>query len=128
MSKFAAEIDKLLKHVEQEGFERGWKAARDALAESLAQPRVAGGVSSSPLKKTAAKRVKRGHKRRKAISPGATIEQQVEDFIGANPGKTGVEIIRGLEPANSKTIRTMLRRLRLARKIEKRDDGGWFKA
>jgi hypothetical protein len=86
--------------------------------------KVAGNVPTKVEKKK-----RRGALKRRPYThrnDGETVEARVLDFIEKTPGKKGAEIIRGLGEVNGRTVRTMLRRLKEAQKIEKRGNG-WFK-
>lgn len=120
MGRYTAEIEKILAHVEEAGFQRGWQAARNALSAPVPQVKVAGGTMAH-------KKKRKKTRRNKAAKPaGDTVEKRVLSAIEKLPGQTGAEIIRQLGDANPRTVRTMLRRLRMAQSIGKVGEGWWI--
>lgn len=115
---YATEIAKLLKQVEEAGFQRGWQAARDALASPVPTVKIAGSTAT-------AKKKQKKFTPKSPASFASTVEKRVKACIEANPGKTGAQIIKLLGEVNPRTVRTMLRRLKMRGKIEKSGEG-WF--
>lgn len=124
MSKYTAAIEKLIAQAEEDGFQRGLKYLRDALSAPV--PKAKGGsLVRKPLVRVKSKKLKRVEKQPDLPHVGKTVERRVMDCIAANPGKTGAEIIRLLGDVNPRTVRTMLRRLKMKKKIDKSGEG-WF--
>ena len=122
MNKYTAQIEKIIAQAEDDGFQRGWQAARDALSAPVTKVKVAG----STLGKAQKKKRKKTKKEKPAKQDSLTIEERVLEAIQRLPGQTGAEIIRELGDANPRTVRTMLRRLRIAMRIGKVGEGWWI--
>jgi len=105
------QIRQLIEQATQKAFDRGYQAAWAEFQQTLttATYKAAKGAGATPAKK-------------KKQSGNADA---VYDFIKANPGKSGAEIVQGLPNINERTIRTVLRRLRIGRDIFQKD-GRWF--
>ena len=123
MKKFVAEFVRLATLIHEDGIQVGLQRARDAIGAPQNKLKISGAALAVGPKK---KRKKAKRPVPKPPSGGMTVEQSVLDCIEINEGKTGAEIIKLLPQHNARTIRTMLRRLRLAGKIEKVGEG-WFK-
>ena len=122
MKKYYAEFAKLAALIHEEGVQEGLQQARDALAARPNKLKISGAaLAVGPKKKR-----KKSKKITKPPTGGMTVEQSVLDCIEINPGKTGAEIIKLLPTLNPRTIRTMLRRLRMTTLIYKSGEG-WYK-
>jgi len=124
MSKYTQHIEKIIAQAEEDGFQRGWKAARDAWDALIPRVKVAGNVLTSSPKKR--RKVRKKVKVVELHPRIVTVQQRILNCIEANPGKTGAEVIRLLGDVNPRTARTMLRRLRIDGKIHKIGEG-WLK-
>lgn len=119
MTDHKAEFMRLLDEFKREEYERGWRDAVSALTQKASEmmaPAVQPRVLPMP------KHVKVPGRPGKALA-------LVNDAIKEKPGLNGVEIVRLLAekgtPVVERTVRTCLRRLRLAHQVKRRD-GRWY--
>jgi hypothetical protein len=122
MKKYQAEFAKLTALIFEDGVQEGLQQARDALAAPPNKKISGAALAVGPKKKR--NKVKKSAP--KPLSGGMTVEHSVLECIEVNPGLTGAEIIKQLSNLNPRTIRTMLRRLRLNGQIYKNGEV-WFK-
>lgn len=115
------EINRLIEIAERNAFQEGWHAAIAAVAESANRLRagpVAGDAQEQPTPA-----------RRQGGRPPSAATVVVEECIKANPGMNGVDVVKAAQAVDAKikerTVRTCLRRLRIANKIWKRN-GLWY--
>lgn len=114
------EFFRLVRQLEAEAYDRGW---RDAIAAVTAR--------ADELRRQPAADAGRPETVKIAKPRGRPAKALglVKSIITEYPGKTGVEIVAALEsrgtPVAERTVRTCLRRLRLTRAIHQRE-GRWY--
>jgi hypothetical protein len=122
MSDPVDEISKIVKAASRDAYARGWQDALDAVAKA------AHGMKP-PDSDIAGTAPKPGIVPRTNGRPASKAIQVVEDCIVQSPGKRGVDVVKAVQlvdPAiNERTVRTCLRRLKLNKKILKRN-GLWY--
>jgi len=104
------QIKQLIAEATQKAFDRGYQTAWEEFHQILrfAAFRATKDAGTAP----------KGKKR-------SANADNVFNFIRDHPGKSGVEIANGLPDIHERTIRTILRRLRLSKAIVQKN-GGWF--
>lgn len=115
MKKRESQILKILAEATREAYDEGWRDAITAITAKtteLQAPTREGSNGAAP--KIARKRGR----------PPKSSEA-VLAFIKAHPGQNGVDVAKGLPKIPERTVRTCLRRLRLAESIHKENEG-WF--
>jgi hypothetical protein len=120
-----AEMDRLLKQIEQEAYSRGYSDAIAAVtaAATAAAPKLTESPSSPPAEQEA-------EKEDESRGPGrpATAVMSVRNAIWTKPGMKGADLVRYLDlqgtPVLERTVRSCLRRLK---NVEVRQrDGRWY--
>jgi hypothetical protein len=128
MSDPREEINRLIEIAERNAYQAGWRAAIDAMAKSAEMLRTGAGTApvTAPALEPPAGPTQQPRRSGRPPSPTAQV---VEECIKAQPGMTGVEVVKAAQSVDAKikerTVRTCLRRLRVAKKIWKRN-GSWF--
>lgn len=119
MTDLQAEFMRLFEEFKREAYEKGWHDAVAALTEKAAEMKA---PPPKPHVLPTPKHVKVQGRPGKA-------QALVHDAIKEKPGMNGVEIVRHLTergtPVVERTVRTCLRRLRLAHHVKRRD-GRWY--
>jgi len=112
MADTREEINRLIEVAQRDAYDKGWRDAIAAITESADRLRTV--------------RTANGEPRRRGGRPPSAAMMVVEQCIKANPGLTGVDVVAAAQAVDAKikerTVRTCLRRLRIAKKIWKRAD------
>jgi hypothetical protein len=122
MSDPRDEIARIIADAEQAAYERGWHEA--LLSVALAAKQMSNpNIASAPAKASPSPPSGRPGR------PASNTVQIVGDIITENPGMTGVDVVKAAQAIDNtikeRTVRTALRRLRLAKIIWKRS-GLWY--
>lgn len=116
------EIARIIESAERAAYERGWRDATDAITGAAEQAKRPSGAVVAPEKPSPPTPRRTG----RPSSPAIRI---VEDCITATPGMKGVDVVKAAQSIDGtikeRTVRTCLRRLRLQKKIWKRN-GLWY--
>jgi hypothetical protein len=113
------EIARIIAEAERAAYQRGWSDAVTAMAAAAAQLRIPNIVSDAS----------RTNLPPRPGRPASNVMKIVSDAIASNPGMTGVDVVKAAQMVDGtikeRTVRTCLRRLRLAKAIWKRN-GLWY--
>ncbi len=124
MSDPRDEIARIIADAEKAAYQRGWNEATIAMAVAASQLRNPNIVPDAPPASPVPEPTPTGPGR-----PASNVRKIVGDIIMANPGMAGVDIVKAAQAVDGsikeRTVRTSLRRLRLAKVIWKRT-GLWY--
>lgn len=136
MTKSSEQVAKITEAAERAAYQRGWDECAAAINDAAA--RIKSSVAAEPkvIEPSIKRPVPGGQKRRiptvkrkksARVRKGST-EGTVLDAIAEHPGARGSKIAEMLDgKVNKHTVRTVLRRLNIADKIEQRDEGWYLK-
>jgi hypothetical protein len=117
--------DMLAKELEAKGFREGFKAGTSAALQSLAKFLEA--LRRQPLRPHD-RPVRSRNAKPLALRPNSDQARALQ-YIQKHPGQRGIEIVRAFETSGpairERTLRTALRRLRLAGYVRQDRDGCW---
>lgn len=127
MTDSRAEMDRLLKQIEQEAYARGYSDAIAAVtaAATAAAPKMG---DSAPAEAAPPKSAESDGDAPRGRGRPATAVMSVRDAIWTKPGMKGADLVRYLDqqgtPVLERTVRSCLRRLK---NVEVRQrDGRWY--
>ena len=127
MSDPREEINRLIEIAERNAYRAGWRDALAAVAESA--ERLRSGQTGLAVAENAPEPAP---VKRRGGRPASGTVGVVEECIKAVPGMTGVQVVKAAQSVNpsikERSVRTCLRRLRIAKKIWKRGDLWYPKA
>ncbi|MGD0418638.1 MAG: hypothetical protein ABSA68_03500 [Xanthobacteraceae bacterium] len=116
------EIARIIADAEQAAYQRGWHEALLSVAiaaKQMANPNIATAPAKASLEPPPARPGR----------PASNTVKIVGDIITQNPGMAGVDVVKAAQAIDNtikeRTVRTALRRLRLAKVIWKRS-GLWY--
>jgi len=125
MAKSPEQVAKFITEIEASAYEKGWRAGIAAVmaAANKIEATQAARAGHAP------KRPKRNTTRPRQRAGKGVAQQVVQEAIKTHPNSSGTEIARlvAKQGVNKHTVRTSLRRLRMAGAIVQRDKR-WFPA
>lgn len=126
MSGAAKEIEKIVGKAEKAAYQRGWDACIAWFVTAANQAKSP--VAEAPSPKPGGLKRRQPSTKTKAVSrvPKGSAEELVLGVITEHPGTRGTTIAKVLAgKVNKHTVRTVLRRAKLNKKIEQDHIDGW---
>ncbi|HWY63269.1 MAG TPA: hypothetical protein VNW15_15310 [Rhizomicrobium sp.] len=118
-------LAKIVSDLERQAYKRGWNEAVAAMADQVAKMADAAGLAKAPEVEAKAGNkplTARKPRSKKRGARAGNARKLVTQAIGNNPGKLGNEIaFMVMDKVNKHTVRTWLRKLKIAGDIEQHE-------
>lgn len=116
-------IESAVKELEDAAYKRGFQDAMNAiLSAAVSKAEIAANMLSEKAKNAPRIRIQNNGTEKKSV------QERTIEFIRENPGRTGAEVVSGLQnddpSVNERTVRTAFNRLR-GKEIENKN-GKWY--